>query len=138
MLRQAKELLHSIEFMGTYDVHYQELVLQLIDTEPSLDGGDLGSPIFPACTLTGLPGRPPYDIPQSQLEALIELGFSYAAIARMLNVSPRTLRRRRAKFGLPSGRLYSEISDHHLDQLVSEILQVCVCVYDNFRGQCRI
>ena len=73
------------------------------------------------------PGRPAYDIPPSQLEALIELGFSYAAIARMVNVSPCTLRRRRAEFGLPAGRLYSEISGLHLDQLVSEILQVCVC-----------
>ena len=75
-------------------------------------------------TLTGLPGRPPYNIPQSQLVALIELGFSYATTARMLNVSPRTLRRRRAEFGLPAGRLYMDFSDHHLDQLIGEILEV--------------
>ena len=124
------DILEIIEFIGLYDAHYQEWVLHLIDsdTENSCDVGVFGSPISPACTLTGLPGRPPYDIPQSQLEALIELGFSYAAIARMLNVSPRTLRRRRAEFGLPAGRLYSDISDHHLDQLVGEILQVRMCV----------
>ena len=102
-------------------------MLHLIDTENSGDSGGLSSPISPARTLTGLSGRPPYDIPQSQLEALIELGFSCAAIARMLSVSLRTLRRCRAEFGIPAGRLYSEISDRHLDQLVGKILQVCVC-----------
>ena len=40
----------------------------------------------------------------------------------MLNVSVHT---HRAEFGMPAGCLYSEISDYHLDQLVSEILQVC-------------
>ncbi len=122
------DILEIIEFIGSYDAHYQEWVLHLIDSdgENSADYGISDSPILPARTLTGLPGRPPYDIPQSQLEALIELGFSYAAIARMLNVSPRTLRRRRAEFGLPAGRLYTDISDHHLDQLVGEILQVYV------------
>ena len=126
------DILEIIEFIGTYDAHYQELVLQLIDAENSSDSGVHGSSIFPARTLTGLPGRPPYDIPQSQLEALIELGFSYAAIARMLNVSPRTLRRRRAEFGLPAGRLYSDISDHQLDQVISEILRVCVYMTNCF------
>ena len=105
-------------------------MLHLIDTENSGDSDDQATSLrlpSPVRSFTGHPGRPAYDIPWSQLEALIERGFSYAAIARMLNVSPRTLRRRRAEFGLPAGRLYSEISDHHLDQLVSEILQVCVC-----------
>ena len=118
------DILEIIEFIGSYDAHYQEWVLHLLDSENTSGSGVLGLPIPPAHTPTGLPGRPPYDIPQSQLEALIELGFSYAAIARMLNVSPRTLRRCRAEFGLPAGRLYSEISDHQLDQLISEILRV--------------
>ena len=118
------DILEIIEFIGSYDAHYQEWVLHLIDTENAGGSGVLG---LPARTLTGLPGRPPYDIPRSQLEALIELGFSYAAIARM---SPRTLRRRRAVFGLPAGRLYTEISDHQLDQLISEILRVqLLCIY---------
>ena len=89
----------------SYDAHYQEWVLHLIDIII------LKIPVA-ARTLTCLPGWPQHDIPQSQFEVLIELGFSYAAIALMLNVSPRTLRRRRAEFGLPAGRLYTEISDH--------------------------
>ena len=93
------------------------------DSDGHATGLRLPSPVR---IFTGHPGRPPYDIPQ--LEALIELGFSYATIAHMLNVSPHTLRRHRAEFGRLTGRLYLEISDHHLNQLVSEILQVCVCV----------
>ena len=120
------DILEIIEFIGSYDAHYQEWVLHLIDSdaENSGDNGISGSPIPPVHTLIGLPGQPPYDIPQSQLEALIKLGFSYAAIARMCNVSPHSLRRRRAEFGLPAGRLDTDISDHHLDQLIGEILQV--------------
>ena len=70
------DILEIIEFLGA---HYQEWVLHLIDT---VDDGGFGLPISPECTLTGLPGRSAYDIPRSQLEALIELGFSYAAIAK--------------------------------------------------------
>ena len=72
----------------------------------------------------GTPGRPPYQVPKSQIEALMELGFSYAAMARMLHVSPRTIRRRREEYGLPIGRYYSDITDNHLDELVGNILQV--------------
>ena len=38
----------------------------------------------------------------------------------MLNVSVHT----QAEFGMLAGYLYSEIRDHHLHQLVGEILQV--------------
>ena len=41
----------------------------------------------------------------------------------MLNVSPRTIRRRREQYGLPVGCQYSDISDN-LDEVVGTILQV--------------
>lgn len=78
----------------------------------------------------GTPGRPSFFISQTQLEALMELGFSYSKIARMLCISERTLQRRRAELGLPVGRsmLYSSISDEQLDEVVSSIMQV-ICTY---------
>jgi hypothetical protein len=76
--------------------------------------------------LTLLPrGRPPYHIPQSQLETLIELlRFTYEKIAKLLNVSTRTLQRRRMQYGLPPGRSYTDILDDELDDIIKGILQV--------------
>ena len=74
----------------------------------------------------GTRGRPSFFISRSQLEAFMELGFSYSKIARMLCISERTLQRRRAELGLPVGRsmLYSTISDEELDEVVSSVMQV--------------
>ena len=70
-------------------------------------------------------GRPSYLIHQEELEALIELGFSFNQIASMLGVSERTIRRRREIFGLPIGaEHYSQISDQHLDTVLSDIMNV--------------
>ena len=74
----------------------------------------------------GTRGRPSFFISRTQLEAFMELGFSYSKIARMLCISERTLQRRRAELGLPVGRnmLYSNISDEELDEVVSDVMQV--------------
>ena len=56
----------------------------------------------------------------------MELGFSYTTMARMLNVSPRTIRRRREEYGLPVGCQYSDISDNL--EVVGTILQVQLTV----------
>ena len=63
--------------------HYHDWVLQLIESEP----GDAIDAVAPQRVYHGGHGRPPYHIPQSQLEALIELRFTYEKIAKLLNVS---------------------------------------------------
>jgi hypothetical protein len=100
--------------------HYHDWVLQLIDSE-SNDAVDV---IAPQRVYHGGRGRPPYHIPQSQLEALIELRFTYEKIAKLLNVSTRTLQRRRMQYGLPPGRSYTDILDDELDDIIKGILQV--------------
>ena len=78
-------------------------------------------------------GRPFTFISRTQLEAFIEMNFSFATIAKILCVSERTLLRRRAELGLPVGRqfVYSALDDSELDGLVSEIIQVRTCTSQN-------
>jgi DNA-binding NarL/FixJ family response regulator len=45
-------------------------------------------------------GRPSIDIPEEQLAVLLEHHFKVTDIAKMLNVSPRTIRRRVIQYGL--------------------------------------
>ena len=73
-------------------------------------------------TRSGFRGRPAYIISKAQLETLIELGFNYSAIARMLGVSERTILRRRVEFGLPVGVTFTDITDGDLDCAVRSIL----------------
>lgn len=86
---------------------------------------DLSSTVLRQRRASTQGGRPFIFISRTQLEAFIELGFSFKAIAKMLCVSDRTLLRRRTELGLPVGRhlLYSTMDDDELDGIVSEILQ---------------
>ena len=121
----SNDIQELVEIIHHYSEHYQEWVLQLLDenfAEGNLEGTS------PARIFQGTPGRPRYDVPKSQIEALMELGFSYTSMARMLNVSPRTIRRRREEYGLPVGRQYSDVSDNNLDEIVGGILQVNVLI----------
>ncbi len=54
----------------------------------------------PTCPVTrrGSPGRPPFHIPEEQIEAMIELGYTYQQMATIIGVSARTLRRNREQF----------------------------------------
>ena len=73
--------------------------------------------------ITGMVGRPSFDIPCAQLLHLIENRFSVLQIASMLGVSIRTIRRRMSAFGLSIRAQYSDISDSDLDQIVREVQQ---------------
>lgn len=75
---------------------------------------------------TNLPGRPPYLIDGAQVEAMMELEYSYEEMAGMIGISTRTLRRHREQLGLPLGRAYSTISDNELDSEIASTLQVSV------------
>ncbi len=66
-------------------------------------------------------GRPPFVIPERQLRFLVENGFTAMDISNMLNVSPRTIRRRLQQFGISIRHQYTSISDANLDRIVSDI-----------------
>ena len=71
------------------------------------------------------PGRPRLQITQEQLEALHNVaGFRWNDIARILQVSDRTLRRRSHEMGMPvEGREFSQLTDGQLDNVVRQALQ---------------
>ena len=48
----------------------------------------------------------------------------YEKIAKLLNVSTRTLQRHRMLYGLPSGHSYTDILDNELDDIIKGIFQV--------------
>ena len=70
--------------------------------------------------LTGVPGRPSYDINKDQLQPLIDLGFNVPQISELLQVSKRTIERRLAEYDI-SARSYSTITDEELDNQVKDI-----------------
>lgn len=78
------------------------------------------------CTVenTGRTGRPRYIITDIQIRMLREEGFRWADVARLLGVSPITLRRRREEFEMPIGNNFDDIPDEVLDNLVGELLHI--------------
>ena len=68
-------------------------------------------------------GRPKLNIRKEQLEYLLDLDFSVATIARLYNVSKRTMHRRMSEYGFSISSRYTEISDDDLDETVREVLR---------------
>ena len=66
-------------------------------------------------------GRPSLDIPEQQLQFLLEHGFRVVNIAAMFNCSTRTIQRRMRMFGLQFSR-YTNLSDTDLDRRVNSIV----------------
>ena len=62
-----------------------------------------------------------YYISRRQLEFLIGMHFTVPDIARLLGVSTSTVTRRMRTHGIGVRRLYSQIPDNRLDELVHEI-----------------
>ena len=62
-------------------------------------------------------GRPKFEIAKEFLENLRVLGCTWMQIARMLQVSRWTIRRRVVEYGLHCGR-WSDISDYQLDTII--------------------
>lgn len=75
---------------------------------------------------TNRPGRPRLQITREQLEALHdEAGFRWNDIARILQVSSRTLRRRRHDLGMRvEGREFSDVTDDQLDTIIRDVLEI--------------
>ena len=61
-------------------------------------------------TRTGRRGRPRYTVQKSQIEFLREKRFSWVRIAKLLNISTRTLQRNREQLGI-TDEPYTNISD---------------------------
>ena len=78
-------------------------------------------PLSPNAIYTGRVGRPRFDVPQYQLAALLESGFTGPQISNIVGVSLSTIRRRMVQFGLSITAQYSHISDEDLDLLVTDI-----------------
>ena len=75
-------------------------------------------------------GRPRCNIEKEELHRLFDIYHSWTKVASTLGVSERTLRRRRAEFGMTisdsSGprKTYTEISSNDLNTVVKEILDI--------------
>lgn len=68
-------------------------------------------------------GRPLINIPEDQLSVLLEYNFSVTDIARMLQVSARTVRRRIIQYGLENGATLAPISDSQLDEISTDFVR---------------
>ena len=79
---------------------------------------------------SGVRGRPRFCLSQEQPKALHrDCGMRWSDTSRTLSVSERTVRGRRHQFGMSvQGREFSNMSDHQLDDFVSQILQATPAV----------
>ena len=76
---------------------------------------------------TGERGRPSFRIPEDHLQYLFCHGFGASAIANMLGVSLRTVRRRMSDLGLSSRMRYSDISNNEFDETVRQLQDLFPC-----------
>ena len=80
--------------------------------------------LSPSLVYSGGVGRPRFDLPDGQLTALVENGFTGPQIALIVGVSLSTVRRRMAEFGVTVSSQYSQLSDEGPDQLVIDIKEL--------------
>lgn len=66
-------------------------------------------------------GRPFFKIPFETLEILVENGFKFAEIARLIGVRKRTVERRLKDYDLGIRQLYSTLKDHELLDVSNEL-----------------
>ena len=67
-------------------------------------------------------GRPKCKISEEQITLMLNLRFSIPEIAKLLNVSVSTVKRRMTKYGCRQRSVYSTITDDELDNLLSTII----------------
>ena len=76
--------------------------LRVMDVQSTACAIEFAPKIF-----SGGRGRPLFEIKEEQLSFLIDQGFQVPVIAKLFRVSPRTIERRMANYGLSiSGRLF--------------------------------
>ena len=67
-------------------------------------------------------GRPEIPISEEHLALLLEYRFTTRVIANMFRVSPRTIRRRVAKYELDEETSFNDISDCQLDNIMQQFV----------------
>ena len=67
-------------------------------------------------------GRPEIPISAEDLAVLLEYRFTIRAIARMFQVSPKTIRRRIIRYGMDEDLSFSDISDSQLDSITQQFV----------------
>lgn len=72
---------------------------------------------------TGSRGRPAFNIPREILGMFIDNKFTISAIAKMLQVSESTIKRRLSYFDISISSKYTDLSCQDLDNIVKEILE---------------
>lgn len=124
---QTLEDLHALSaILHEYLYYYLDYLMEIEDSSQNRVA------IPQVIAMTGRPGRPVTVITKAQIETLIELGYTYARIARMFGMSERTLIRRRRELGLPVGLRKSNISDADLDgviRTISQVFAICILLY---------
>ncbi|XP_066935150.1 uncharacterized protein [Clytia hemisphaerica] len=79
---------------------------------------------YSACRLnTGNVGAPKYEITSEQLNFFIENGFNGPQIAKLLNVSYNTVKRRLREYDISLRQTFTQITDDDLDNVVELILK---------------
>ena len=67
-----------------------------------------------------------YSIDLEQVQVLRDTGMKWNQIARILNISERTLRRHREQLGHTT-EIFTDMSDDQLDAAINSILQSTTC-----------
>uniref|UniRef100_A0A1X7SGX3 Uncharacterized protein n=1 Tax=Amphimedon queenslandica TaxID=400682 RepID=A0A1X7SGX3_AMPQE len=124
--------LACLDLLGDFDDNESQALqligeaLALLESRMNCRHGTQELSLYNAPVLyDGTIGRPRYDlgydIHREQLEFLLSKKFSVTAVAALLNVSVRTVRRRMEDNGLYVRSLYSTLSNDELDSVVISI-----------------
>ena len=80
-----------------------------------IDGQNSSPSLSTSVDCTERMRRPRYIITETQIRMLTEEGFRWVDVARILGVSPITLRRRRTEVEMPVSDNFNDIPDNVLD-----------------------
>ena len=118
MLVQAELLLRDVVIVeGLLQPDHGEMLVQAV-----VDVVRAVRHLVDDCYRQHIRGRPQIEITEEQLASLLELHFSNHDIANLLQVSPRTIRRRIIQYGLQEDACFTEISNTDLDTITGQFV----------------